>query len=227
MDASFISISPLYTGQTNELRFVTVPITATSNNLLLCFVIACDTNLSPVTSPGWNLLHKTENKYGTGTTFVFWNHPTGTTINPTYSVSGLSGPNKLNAGYVIMLSGCTKNISKMFNYDQTVDYDVGHTNGNMVASKPNSLAIRMVGTFSGATFTSWDSSPSITWTTAAVGTKSINGKIIRLGVSYHSNIDTTNYSLSLGVTGTIPANNVHNLALTKRPKNANLMVNSA
>lgn len=224
MDVSYINISNFYTGQTNELRFVTVPITVTKNNFLLAIVIACDVGLTPTIPSDWREISKLENSISTGTTFIFTHQPTGTTINPTWEISGLS--TNLNAGYIMMFSGCTTNQNKIINYEQSQRNDTGESGGVIQSTINNSMAVRLNGLFRDRTISSWDSSPSLSWTEAAQGAKTNGLYQVTLGVSYHNKIDTSNYDLSFTVTTTIPPNNTHNISLTPKSGNINLMINS-
>jgi hypothetical protein len=97
------ALTNYYTGVTDELRFVTLhDLTVTKKDTLIAVVTCHSTGLNPTIPSDWTKITSVDST--SGSTFIFMHQPTGTTIGPTYSVSGLG--TSLHCGFVTILNGC-------------------------------------------------------------------------------------------------------------------------
>ena len=161
MDVSYLAASSVYSGATNELRFVTLPMTLTKNDTLLGFIVCHDLHLTPSVPDEWKLITNVDGV--SGSTYLYINQPTGTTINPTYVVGNLS--NKLNCGFILRFSGCTYHSSKTINayVSQANTTGTGSSSG-FDTTVDNTMLIQFVGLFRDGNLSNFSSDPSLTWT---------------------------------------------------------------
>jgi hypothetical protein len=160
MDISYIASTRVYSGVTSsELSDVTLPLTLTKYHTVLAFIVCHDINLTPTVSNDWVLLSNTNGN--SGSTFLYISQPTGTTINPHYSITGLS--NQLNTVVVMLLSGCTYHSSKVVNAIISKDNVTGTGSNGFNTTVDNTMIIQFIGLFSNANINGYSSTPSLVW----------------------------------------------------------------
>jgi len=217
MNIAYKGISQFYTGTTSTLNFTNVPITLTKDDFVLSFVISCSTGLTESIPYDWFLIDKIGNNSPSGTTFIFKHQPTGTTVNPTWQISGLS--NNLNGGYIMVFSGCTKNTNKVINNHQSQGSAYSTLGGGSLSpSRNNTMLISAIGAFGNTNVNLWYSTPSLTWNVAGQSGITFGGFEMTLGVAYSNNVNANSYNLQMSLND--PAvNNSHNVALAVKQTN--------
>lgn len=159
MDISYIT-SRLYSGVTSgELNDVTLPLTLTKFHTALAFVVCHDIGLTPIISD-WVKISEVNGI--SGSTFLYILQPTETTINPHFSVTGLS--NQLNSIVVMLLSGCTYHSSKVINAIISKDNLSSSGTDGFDTTVDNTMIIQFIGLFTYHDIFDYSSTPSLTWT---------------------------------------------------------------
>jgi len=159
-----------------------------------------------------------------GSTFLYINQPTGTTINPHYSLTGLS--NKLNSLLVMVFSGCTYHSSKIINSYIGNDNIINTGTSGFNTSINKTMIIQFVGTFSSGGVSDWSSVPNLTW--VEISNKTYTRSIYQIRVAVATSelspkrkYDNLNYELSS------PTENITiNIALTPRHGNVSMSMNT-
>lgn len=169
---NFIGVSQLYSGITNTINFKSIPITVTPNDTLICFIMSYSTGVTAVASPEWNLQFQISGSSSTikhGTLFCFSLQQTGTTINPTYYITGLGGngfSDSLHSGYILKFSGCFKDSINNSINAKVGRYNVGGTGiggtGGITTTRKNSMIVTAVGTTFNYVINGWNSDLSPT-----------------------------------------------------------------
>jgi hypothetical protein len=160
MDISYIASTRLYSGVTSsEFSDVILPLTLTKQHTALAFVVSHDTGLSPVTND-WLEVESVSGV--SGSTFLYILQPTGTTVNPRFSITGLS--NQLNTVVVMLLSGCTYHSSKVINGLVSKDNLSGTGTGGFDTTVDNTMIVQFIGLFINVNVSGYTSTPSLTWT---------------------------------------------------------------
>lgn len=117
---SYLGVSSIYTGTTTNNTF-TLPFNLLYGQTLIAFVSSFGTGLSPVLPNDWNYI--TEITGTTGTLFAFFHQPTGTIIEPEFTINGLSSI--FNTAYIVFLSGCTTNQTKLIHQFRGIHNNAG------------------------------------------------------------------------------------------------------
>jgi hypothetical protein len=213
-EIAFLGYTPIYTGQTSDYIFQS-PINVFSGETLIIFISAYDTNLTPLPPKDW--FEITIITGTTGTLLAYYHQPSDTAIKPTWEFNGLS--NKFNAGYAILLSGCTTKTSKLIDQKITknnISGEVG-TDGFNVMKNKNAM-IQAVAIFNNTTTpyvnnSSWGSTPSLSWSdliSNTTGRKNFSSYYISQGCAISLNAPKSNYT---NFTYTL-SSNIENLAIT-------------
>lgn len=160
MDISYIVSTRLYSGITSsEFSDVVLPLTLTNHHTALAFVVCHDIGLNPITND-WIKVQSVDGV--SGSTFLYIFQPTGTTVNPHFSITGLS--NQLNTAVVMLLSGCTYHSSKVINGLVSKDNLSGSGTGSgFDTTVNNTMIIQFIGLFTQADIFGYSSTPSLTW----------------------------------------------------------------
>lgn len=223
MDISYLGSTTVYSGSTDELRFVTVPFTVTTYHTLVAFVICRDTGLSPTIPSEWSQVMSIEGT--SGSTYVFVHQPKEDVINPTYSIQGLS--NKLNLGFISLFSGVTYHISKMINAFNGIDNygDTGNT--GFTTTIDNTSIIHSVGFFKMQSTSNWSSNPSLIWTETEDYSKTHESYILSLSSAISSGVAADKYTFNYDISVAEGEENISMvLALTPRRSNALMSMSS-
>jgi hypothetical protein len=228
MNISYLSTSNFRTGVTSKLIFATLPVTVTPDFTMIAFVMARDIGLSPIFSEEWTKIETLETPSISATTYCFINVPTGTTVNPTYYIGGLS--NRLNAGFVMYFSGCT--YDKTLNKTRVIDaktsmyHPSATSTTGFTTSTKNTVIVRGVAMVDDVNVDSWSSTPSLTFTETIDTGKTSGVWIIHLAGAYSENAPKDNYTLSYTLhVGDTPSISV-DVALTPKIPNKILAIHA-
>ena len=230
-----MEISHIYTSNavsgTTSLDLVTVNQTFTKGHTLLAFMACHDVRLNPVVPPDWLLVHKVDGI--SGSTYIFLNQPTGTTVNPSYTISGLS--NQLNTGQLMILSGCNYHSSKVVNRVVGRDNSGTTTTGTdgFSTTVDKTMIVQFDVLFKNLTITTFASTPSLTWTERR-GPNNIQPNLTSGVYTIHTGIATSslapidNYtSIKYTITPTPDTENISiSVALTPRKTNISMSMSS-
>jgi hypothetical protein len=195
-----------------------IPINQTfeKGHTLLAFIACHDSGLTPITTYEWKLIYKIDSL--NGSSFVYLNQPTGTTVNPIYSGTGLS--NKLNVGAIMILSGCN------YHFATLLDSVTGRTNfgssrgtNGFNTTANNTMIIQFINLFSNITVSAYTSTPSLTWDERANVLKSFGGYTIRFAIATSSLVTNNKYSLFSYTLSSNAENIAVDFALTPRRSN--------
>lgn len=190
MDISYITTTNVLSG-TSTLSFITLNQTFTKDHTLLGFIACHDTGLTPTFSNDWHLVCGVDGVIGS--TFVLINQLTGTTVNPTYTISGLS--TQLNCGFLMVFSGCSYHFSKVVNAF-VGEYNASGTSGTngFTTTVKDTMIIQFVGLFNNVDVNSYVSTPSLTWTERRDSGFTVGGNTIRIAAATSSKAEKTTYS---------------------------------
>lgn len=162
------SMTNFYTGVTDELRFVTLhSLTITKKDTLVAIVTCHSTGLNPTIPSDWTKITSIDST--SGSTFIFMHQPTGTTVGPTYSVSGLG--TSLHCGFITLLNGCyylpndVKNVVDEYTSQVSTGTKATMSN-NYTTTVKNTFMINYVGFLINVNTddSTWKCSPELTFT---------------------------------------------------------------
>jgi len=225
MDIAYLGSTNVVSGS-SSLEIVTLNQTLTKQHTILAFVnCRSNTKITPVAPNGWTQIANVDGV--SGKTFVYLTQPTGTTVDPTYTISGLSPT--LNCAFALFFSGCSYHSSNVINAIVQKHNTLGTGVSGFTTTTKNTMIVEFVGTVTNTQISAYASTPSLTWTERRDSGFFHSTNIqLRIAAATSSLAPTDNYTFFdysfLGDTGT--ESEVIVVALTPRKGNVPMSMSS-
>lgn len=194
---SYIRCSEFYTGNTNSYNYTYTDggdDIIRSGETSILFIVTTDTSGSIVKPKDWETITSIGNS--ASYMYSFWYQPSAnTSSSPSWTFELTNNP--VTMGFSIILTGCTKNSSKLIHkYTQSSNPSSQKYTNGFTTTMNNTAIIHAVSIVSGVTTIVQDfsSTPSTTWQDILSGTKLSGSTYLHMSVGLSERTPAQTYS---------------------------------